>query len=537
MIHKSHSDFAAPEAVVEPVHVVSATAVERAVEREVVEDVRELRREFVSPVNYGPLAFYFLSSLVCVAALAYLFGSIASGVFFAFFGLFLWHTSHEFHNTRTGLLKSFIFLGSLVALLYFFYWVFNDTLSLLLCIIYALSFVVAAVLYFYHVKRELSEEIHRSFPRTFLVMFYSHMIAFTAASVLAYVLPLVLLGDSFVSMTYLVVAWALPVTLVYYFLTKFLYLRFFDRKHVKRDFLKGLAHGLAYAAVFTILVVVAYVLTAIQFVWTERAVFDETFSEVFTALPNVKAEISSVAFTSDDADLLGMRVTQEIIMLSDQALQDVTELKRSVSTTQFSFGDYFSDNYFSVFVNDGMALSHLTGDVASMVEVKSDLLREYTRLKEMERVGMFDGDARTLQEHYYGLASYVGDARFIYKEPSDVASLKQKLASRDSYSVLMGDGKMLEFNMKFMPDIEVLAGDGSRFSQRFYVLLHHTILFRDIMVLVFDTVSSQVEEVLDPYAVGSLYQARSVEESMESKVLRYRILRSNYDALLAVTGL
>jgi uncharacterized membrane protein YjjP (DUF1212 family) len=517
-----------------PMNVVSATAVEKVVEKviekEVVKDVKELKKEVKSPSKYGPLAFYFLSSLICIGILAYLFGSWFSFVALFVFSMFLWWSSHQFHITRAGMIRSFITLGLFVVVLYFLHWIIYDTFTLLFCIIYALSFVIAGVLYLYHFKRELSEEIHRSFARTFLVVFYSHVLAFTAASLLAYLLPLFIVQDSFVSISYIVLAWTAPVILVYYFLTKFLYLRFFDRKHIRRDFLKALAHGVVYTVMFVVLVLLAYFLTAIQFVGMEREAYAEEFSSIFTTLPNVRAEVNSFTFSSDDPALLSFRVTQEIMLMSDDALANATALKKSFDDRAFSSNDYFSDSYFTVLAEQEKSLSRLVSSVSALDDLKSDLLREYARLKDLELKGQFDDGTTSIEEHGYALADYVDDLYFRYTEPSDISSLRKKLTDIDSYSALISDNGLLDFNLLSNPALGVFLPEDSRFSRRFFGMVYHTRVFRDLMLLVFDTSVVEAQHLFEPAPLRQLYLGRDSDESSESKILRNRILKSNSEA-------
>jgi hypothetical protein len=510
--------------------VISATRLERAVE----EEVKSLRKPFWEGKDLGSLSFYFISFLICVAVLAFLFGSVPSFVFYLAFGIFLWWWSHTFHTTQAGTLKSFFSLGFVVVLLYVSYWFFDDLFSILVFIIYALSFLISGVLYFYHVQRNLAGEIHRSFPRTFLVMFYSHIMAFTAASAVAYLLPELLLSDSFISIPFLLFAWLLPVLLVYFFLTKFLYLRFFDRVHIKRDLSKGLVHGAIYAILFILVLLFAYVLTAMQFVVEERAGYDDTFSTVFTTLHNVKSDIKAVPFQYDTTELLEFKVTKDVIALSEQSTKEATELKDRLGKTSVASGDYLSDNYFTMLSHDRLAVSSMAVLASEVDELNDDLLREYRRMKRFQAEGVFDDGTKSLEEHGSVVKRYAKDAYTPYSEPYQLTMLRTRISRYlNSYSGLVEDGELLEFNIAYLPEASILKPGESRFSKRFYEIAHHTVLFRDLMLFMFNTMAFHVEETLDPYAVSSLYYA-AAEESLPSSVLRYRVIKSNIDALFSI---
>ncbi|HII72133.1 TPA: hypothetical protein HA265_05245 [Candidatus Woesearchaeota archaeon] len=83
--------------------------------------------------------------------------------------------------------------------------------------------------------------------------------------------------------------------------------------------------------------------------------------------------------------------------------------------------------------------------------------------------------------------------------------------------------------------MSLLKPGRSRFSRQFYNVIYHTIIFRDLMVFVFNTITLNVEETIDPYAMGSLYHPVP-EESLLSSVLRYRVVKANLDAALASGG-
>jgi hypothetical protein len=507
--------------------VPAATVIEKEIKKEIKKE-----EYYLLSGKTRNFAFYFFTSLVATAVLAYLFGSLASGVFYFCFGLFLWWWSHQFHATKSGFLKSFISMGILVAVLYFFTWVFADLMSIIVTLLYALSFFIGAVLYLYHTKRELTGEIHRSFPRTFLVMFYTHIIAFAAASVVAYLIPAYLLSDSFVSAAFLFVAWLLPSLFVYFFLTKFLYLRFFDMKHMQRDILEGFLHGIAYSVAFVVLLLLAYLLTAMQLVGMERAESEGIFSEMFTSLPNVRSGIVAFAAVDDDAQLLGLQVTQDIIAMSEGYMDNATREKASLDSSQLSFSDYFDDNYMSVLSGRSIGLSHLSSVVSGISGVKDDLLSEYSRVKEGISKESFDDGSVRLDTNYENLASFMRDRYVPFQEPIELSMVRDRYSSSGLYSSMFGDGMLLDFNTAYDSDAQVLVAGDSRFSKRFYDVLYHTVLYREMMHLLSDNILITAEDALDPYAVRMIRNPAPAE-SILSKVVRYRIVKANIEASLS----
>ncbi|MBW2997619.1 hypothetical protein KY349_04735 [Candidatus Woesearchaeota archaeon] len=502
---------------------------------EVEKEEEKVEKQLKKPGKRGPIMFYLISSLICIAVLAYLFGTLTTGIFYFLFGMFLWWWSHLFHITRSGAWKAFFSLGVLIPFLYMFYWYFNDFLSLLVLIMYAMSLVIAGFLYFYHVRRELAGEIHRSFARTLLVMFYSHIMAFTAASALAYGLSYVLFTDSFVSIAFVLLAWLLPVLLVYFFLTKFLYLRFFDQKHIKRDLKKGVVHGAIYCFILIILLLGGYLLTAFQLAGEEQKAYDETFNAISGSLSAIDSDISGFAAANNAGDILDLKVTKDLKSLSGQMLQGATDIKAELDATRISFDDYLSDDYFTTLSRNRILLSRSAGVAYGVNDVKDDLFREYNRVKAFEETGEFDDSTKDIDEHYYYVISFVNDAYMPYEESDEVLALREKVSgSINSYSGLLADQSLLEFNLVFHPDMTLFVAGESRFSQRFYDVIYHTAVFRDFMVLVFNNILSQLEETVDPYPVQYLYRSAG-EESTLSSVLRYRIVKSNIDATASLS--
>ena len=518
-------EFAPPEELV------------RGIEKEIKpieEGVEELKEEFSDPKKKSPMLFYFISSFICVALLAYLFGTFTTGVFYFMFGTFLWWWSHQFHITRSSVRKAFLSLGVIVILLYIATWYFNDLLSIIFCVIYVLSLLIAGFLYFYHVKRDLSGEIHQSFSRTFLVVFYSHIMALAAASLTAYLLSFIIISDSFISIAFLIVAWLLPVLLVYFFFTRFLYLRFFDRKHVRMDLMKGLKHGVAYCLVLIALLVLGYLLTAFQFAGEERANQDALLGSAVSVLEKVRPEIMEFVEKNNAEELLGMKVTNDVILFADRTAEDAISLRKRLRSTDFSFYDYARDSYFTRLSQQRLSVSEVMEKSFAAQVMVEDLLREYERMKLFSYSGEFDDGSANLKEHLFSLTDYINTVYVPYEEPRRFTEMRKKVSlSMDSYSALNADGWLLEFNRQHLPDVAVFLPGRSRFSKRFYDVMHHTVLYRDLMVFVFDSVLRLAEEAVSPYYVGYLYDS-AVQESEQSRVLRYRIIKSNYDATLSL---
>lgn len=482
-----------------------------------------------------PLTPYFISAIFCVLVLAFLFGSFTTFAVYLAFGLFLWWWSHQFHLSRSGILKPFIYLGVLVIVLYALHAIFNDLLGIIVMALYAISFVIAGVLYLYHLKRGLYSETHSSFPRTFLVVFYSHMIAFSSASLIAYVLSGILFRDAFVSIMYVLLAWVFPCLLLYFFLTKFLYLRFFDRVHIKRDALKALGHGVAHAVVFIMIVMLAYILTAFQLVGMERAAYDGVLKEAASDFSVVNFDVS-VADESGTDNLLGTKVARDVLSINDDYSREAMVAPSSIRAS-FSFGDYISDEYFARLVRNRVLVSSVASRAYGISMLKSDLIRENSRLEQQELAGKFDDGTDTLEGHLLELKVYMKAVYVPYVEPYQFARVEQKIAeSYNSYSGLIADGELVDLDVVSIPEMYPLLPHGSRFGKAAYETLYHTKVFRDLAVFAFRTVVMQAEDTIEPEAYRLLQDMGEPAgiESTKSSVLRYRTIHSNHEAARAI---
>jgi hypothetical protein len=497
--------------------VISANLIEK--------EIKAIEKE--SKGKWGPVVFYFISSLVCTGILAWLFGSLTGFVVYFSLGMLLWWWSHQFHLAKARLLRSFVSIGSFMIVLYVSYVIFNDLLGLIVCILYAIAFVIAGILYLYHFKREMDSEVHRSFPRTFLVVFYSHVIAFTSAVVVAYLLPEFIFGDGFVSVIFLLLAWVLPSVLVYFFLTKFLYLRFFDRVHVKRDILKALGHGIAHAVLLIALLALAYLLTAMQLVWDERDSYSASYTSTVMSLSNTRSEISA----GSGEGIFGLKVAQDVVSLSESVLRNASSVRGSLKIS-FSLYEYITDAYFSGLVRNRLAVRSIEQDADGVVGLKSDLEREYRRMSLFAERGYYDDGTTTMSDHSSSLDDFVSVYYIPFAEPGEFSIVKSRF-SAGSYSASMADREIAGMLYAYSDEFDFLDAR-SEFASSLLEVLYHTLIFRQVSWFAFSGIADDVHETIDPSMLRALYDMRA-GESEESRVLRFRMIRSDKESLLALS--
>jgi hypothetical protein len=96
-------------------------------------------------------------------------------------------------------------------------------------------------------------------------------------------------------MAYIFFIWLLPSLFMYFFFAKFLYLSYFDRKHIRRDVFKGIMHAAIYSVAFVVLLLLAYVMTAIQFANDERAGYADEFGITMQMFTMLKPDLTAVS--------------------------------------------------------------------------------------------------------------------------------------------------------------------------------------------------------------------------------------------------
>lgn len=472
----------------------------------------------------GFLMRYFLVYVLALGILAYLSGSWESFVAFLLFSLFIEIVCNNAH--RTSKFHGFTLLGFSIAMPYLLSVYFNEPFAILVTAVYALSFVVASALYLHHRSREVSRDIHKSFPRTFAVVFYSHTIAIMVAMLLMHVLSYFIVGDSFVTITYLLLIWVFPAVVIYFFLTKFLYLRFFDRVHIRRDLSKAIKDGLTYSVVLLVCVWFAYLLSAMQITLGQADTHTANLNGAMGELAGAKLELTSEQVNPDAPNIADLEVTQELIADADKLIEDIRSKRDYFYMSSYGFSNYLTDAYADHTYDDILLTNALIYYKDDILSAKDMLLEEYAELSDEMVVGFSDGSP-DLHAHVESLRSQVIGEYDIYSEPSKVSALKRTIfASVDSYS------RLIEYTE--LPSLTILQAEGFNFfnpsslwADSFMDVARHTVLFRDSLLFLFRDVDFTSRELSNPVVIDKLFTNWAVEESDMSKAIRLRIIHDH----------
>jgi len=404
----------------------------------------------------------------------------------------------EFFHKRGDLTVKVFYTGLMIIPLYLIYLYSNDLLSLVMTVIFMISFVVTIALYFHHSKKEHTRELHHSFTRTFLAEWYAHVVSLAIAVALLYYIPNIILMDKFYSLLYIIIFWIPVPTLAYFFMNKFLYLRFFEPIHIRKDAVEGLKHALAYTVILIACLTLGYLLTAIQITIQEK---DASLQKIDTAILKIETAKARLA------DLPKMKVTTEVAEELN-LLKQTLENKKATITENFGVGDYFSDRYFSVLLEKRQALNYAILNKDNAIETVADLERN------QGKVGN-----RTFVEQNYRPA----------QESKDLEEYRLHLKkSMNHYSMLMFDNSLFAFVHSYSDTgMQIFAPGFSKLSKKTYYITSHLRIFRDMLLYSFDNIIYTAQNIENPQILNEMYRNRQTIESRQSKDLRYAVLGDN----------
>ncbi len=316
---------------------------------------------------------------IALAILTYLLGYPRLFFIHFFFGVALLGVTHYFHR-RGDLTVKIFYTGLMIIPLYLIYLQYNDLLSLVMTVTFTISFVVAIALYFHHSGKETKRELHASFTRTFMAEWYAHVVSLSFAIFVAYNMPQLIFRNTFYSLLYIIIFWITPITLVYFFMNKFLYLRIFDPLHVRKDAIEGMKHAIVYSILLIACLTLGYLLTSIQITIQEK---DATLQQIDASI--IELRTAEIMLYELPYDVQKYQVTREIKQ-EITTLKQAFENRKSLITQNFGVGEYFSDEYFSVLLDKKEALTFLILKKHNAIETVRDLIRVKNRKKELKNL-------------------------------------------------------------------------------------------------------------------------------------------------------
>ena len=469
------------------------------------------------------LKYYVATYTVAIGILAYLMGTPKLFFIHFIYGAVLLWLSHKLHREshRYGLGIRVSYIGLMIIPLYWIYTNTYDLMSLVMTVLYMICFVVTVALYFHHTSKEIQRELHQSFTRTFLVVWYSHVISLASAVALMYHLPKLILTDNYVSIMYLLTAWFIPAFFVYFSVNKLLYLRFFDPFHMKKDVSKAALHGIAYTGLFIACIALIYLLTAVNVAIVERENSLENIDESIDQLNQLKIDILTAAEETYSTEINEMMVTREIVENTDQLIKSF-ESRKAVTTQPFGVWDYFTDHWFGAVADKRLALTFLQTNRDNAIHTTQQLIFLYKNLS-LENETTIQQTREFVETHYEP-----------FTETPELKEFKDDINTmRTKHRYMLEGNRLYNFAMtqSYTFGLQIFTPGKTLFSERLFDTLSYLKIFRDALFFATDNILYSSRDLTNPEIMDALYYKRDVQESQQSKAIRYKLLEEEYNSL------
>lgn len=463
---------------------------------------------------FGPKELHITLFVLSLIVLAFLFSSI-SLVFYAvlsiaalLFANFMHHHEHRPHDILN--IIGLFFLPLLFTLL-----AFQDTLVWLLLAVYTVSVISTIVIYYNHKKAHTPLKIMWQVT-------YSRIVAIAAALMVACLFPSFIFPDSFLSIFEMIFIFALPVSFVFFFFSKFFYVYFFDRKHIRADILKSLRYTVTYTLVFMILLMCIYSIFASAF-YSQRA--DAYESDLDFALVGISGIEKSIA-GSPQKDLA---VSRDLLAYTTGLKDEISAEKSAAVERRLSFADIMDDSYFEDLSDDvyySVRFVTLQEDIA---DLKSGIAEKHAEFLERDGKDMaFDG-GKSFEQYASGLILYVKENFSPLSRDPGVQELIEKLDDpSEQFSSVDRQGFLYWFSEE--AGLDYIFHSGSVFGRQMSIVVRQMKPFRSIADLTVKIIVFTHKEAASSSAVEYLYDTREAEADPMSAAIRYSIIADSIES-------
>ncbi|MBW2968482.1 hypothetical protein KY362_08430 [Candidatus Woesearchaeota archaeon] len=493
----------------------AAGAVLEKEERKQKAALRKEVRFLISPHERYVVSFVF--SLMILAILFY----SASLIFYAVltvgalsFVHFLKKHRHKHHDILAIIWIFFLPIAVTISL-------FRDGLAWLILAVYIASAISTAALYYYHKKE------HRPLKIMWQVT-YSKIVALTITIALACLLPSIALTDSFLSFFELAFAFLLPLAIVFFFLTKFLYLYFFDWKHIKADALKSLRHSLIFSLAFLVIVLCGYSILAVSF----HNAHMQTYSK---NLQGSLLEITQIRLITEKSPAAEYPVAQDLITFSQNVYDEVSGEKAKADEARISLAAIADESYFRVLMDSLYNMLRFAILKMQLVEVKAGIIdaKDY-----IDALNTIPEGADIIAWQTAWMTNYVDQNYVSYNANPDVQTMKAIINNPDA-TVSDYENNGLFYMFAKQTGTDLLYDAESIFGRQASKAIRHTAIMREITRLGVNLAILSSAEITSPSAIELLYANRETD-SGESSAIRYAIiagyLEGSYDPVFQPEG-
>ncbi|MBN1544126.1 UbiA prenyltransferase family protein [Candidatus Woesearchaeota archaeon] len=484
-----------------------------AADRILAKEERVIKREvrfILSPEEFHVVTF--VSSLII---LSFLFASM-SILFYAvltiaalLFAHFL-REHHRPHDVITILGVFFLPLAITLA-------AFRDWLVLLLLAIYIISAVSAVIIYHHHRKAHALLKIMWQVT-------YSRVVAVTLALLLACILPLFIFPDAFLSVLEMVFLFVMPVAFLFFFASKFLYIYFFDRVHIRSDFLRSLRHTITYTLVFVVLLMCMYSLLAVGFYNSRAGDYRAYLDKALIDVSNIEKVVAR------NPDIGQLAVTDGLLALAADLREEISVEKSREDERMISFADILDDSFFVSMSDAVLNTIRFTVLNFELLSLKSDIVEWTGNLTATANNNLtFPDGSGTIEDYTANLKSYVEEGFVDFSQSPEVVDLVAKLDDPStSYSYFDGGGLFYWFaknaRLDFVYDSE------SMFGRQMSIVVRHSEPFRQMARLSINVIVFTNSERASQSSIRRLYVDRESDLLPMSGAVRYSIIKDDIDS-------
>jgi hypothetical protein len=458
----------------------------------------------------GPSEFHVVTFVSSLIILAFLLNS-KSLIFYSIMTiavLVFAHFMKQHHRPHDEITIAGIFFLPLAVTLS----VFRDTLAWLLLALYLLSLVSAVIIYYYQ-KRQ------HTLLKVMWQVTYSKVVSVTLAIIVACMMPFIF-PDAFLSVFELLFIYVLPVAFVFFFSSKFLYLYFFDRKHIKMDLARSLKHTMIYSISIVILCMCIYSLFAVYLYNSRSATYESGLDNVLTGVGAVQQVMEK-----QPVALKSLPVSDDIASFASEIGSDASAKKSGLISRQLSFADIADDSYLGWLAEDSYSMVRLVVLESELVVIKAAVADAFFSMDAYS----LPEDNKTRVAYLSGLESDVR-GRLVYN--MDDPDVRELVSALDDESLSVSDFENQGFFYWFTSEegVNMVYESDSIVGRQFALALKHTVLLRDITRLTLKSIIFVRAESASGSAINALYRNMENDVNPVSSALRLNIIKAYLDS-------
>ncbi|MBI4739603.1 hypothetical protein HY772_08765 [Candidatus Woesearchaeota archaeon] len=487
-------------------------------------EVDLLQREIEKQTEFllHPLELHIITLLVSLVILAIIFRSqgllLYIGIMCAVLLIGLVLHRHGQATPHVARMLALFIIPALIAVLFK-----PDTLLWVLFGIFIISFVSSFIIHYWH------DRVHR-LTQLMVVSVYSRIVSLAAAILVLVILPAFVLADTFVSFAYVLVAIILPATFVYFFLSRFMYLYFFDHRHVRFDAKQSLHQTVLFTGTFLAIVIVLYAAFASVFYTAHTSRLNDAVDEYIGDTAALQKSLEQAPVTLRNEELF--KELDDAVALH---MRDLGNLRSSIETKPFTFEMALDDSYFTTTVQHANKLLSLSQRQEQLFDTKELVFSTYQRVQELARGGVssdgvsFKNESTTLEKRIAALST----ATQYFKPAEMISEILEWTDRLDDPAVTVSyvEKEGLAWLLTRQQSLNIIYRDQNLFEERSFFVLRNMLLFRDTLRLGGHALFLREEKQLTNPLLVTFWERRAIDESPLSKIIRLELIANEADRL------